>query len=192
VLVLDDDGNECPPDAVGELVQRGATVNKGYWRNPEKTAKMFRTHPRYPGETLVYSGDNARRDEEGYLYFVGRRDEMIKTRGFRVSPTEVEVEVLAHDQITAAVAFAVPNIAVGEDIGCAYTTRSGEPVPEKVLIQALKRSLPRHMVPAYFVHFDSFPITGNAGKLDRKAIKESCFERLGIGSEATSSLPASG
>lgn len=185
VLVLDEEGNECPPNVPGELVQRGATVNKGYWRNPEKTAKMFRTHPRYPGETLVYSGDDARRDEEGYLYFVGRRDEMIKTRGFRVSPTEVETEVLAQDEVDNAVAFAVPNIAVGEDIACAYTTASGAPLPEKVMIQKLKRTLPRHMVPAYFVHFDSFPITGNAGKLDRKSIKATAFERLGLNADAS-------
>ncbi|MFK8016067.1 MAG: AMP-binding protein [Gammaproteobacteria bacterium] len=191
VLVLDDEGNECAPGVSGELVQRGATVNKGYWRNPEKTAKMFRTHPRYPGETLVYSGDDAVRDEEGYLYFVGRRDEMIKTRGFRVSPTEVEVEVLAQDSVDNAVAFAVANIAVGEDIACAYTTSNGEPIPEKVMMQKLKRTLPRHMVPAYFIHFDSFPITGNAGKLDRKSIKESAFERLGLNDKA-SAAPAAG
>ena len=78
---------------VGELVHRGSTVSKGYWRDLENTAKVFRTHPRFPGETLVYSGDKVYRDAEGYLYFVARGDEMIKTKGFRVSPTEVESEV---------------------------------------------------------------------------------------------------
>jgi len=180
ILVLDEHGEECPPNVAGELVQRGATVTKGYWRDPENTAKVFRTHPRFPGETLVFSGDSVVRDEEGYLYFVDRRDEMIKTRGFRVSPTEVESEVVRHPEISAAVAFGVINIGVGEDIACAYTTHSGEPLPEPTLIQFLKTNLPRHMVPAYVIHFTTFPITGNAGKVDRKTIKQVAFERLGI------------
>jgi len=184
VLVLDENGEECAPNVVGELVHRGSTVSKGYWNDPENTAKVFRRHPRFPGETLVYSGDKVTRDEEGYLYFVARGDEMIKTRGFRVSPTEVESEVVRHPDIVAAIAFAVPNIAVGEDVACAYTTVSGAPLPDRVLIQHLKRDLPSHMVPAYVLHFESFPITGNAGKLDRKSIKEACFERLGIAAPA--------
>lgn len=180
VMVLDDNGEECPPNVVGELVHRGSTVTKGYWRDPENTARVFRTHPRFPGETLVFSGDKVVRDEEGYLYFVARGDEMIKTKGFRVSPTEVEAEVVRHPDIVDAVAFAVQNIAVGEDIGCAYTTLSGQPLPEAALRQYLKTSLPSHMVPAYLLHFESFPITGNAGKLDRKTIKQAAFERLGL------------
>jgi amino acid adenylation domain-containing protein len=180
VLVLDENGDECPPDVVGELVHRGTTVTKGYWRDPENTAKVFRSHPRFPGETLVYSGDKVYRDGEGYLYFVARGDEMIKTKGFRVSPTEVEAEVIRHSDIVDAVAFAVTNIAVGEDIACAYTTLSGQPLPEHALKQYLKSNLPSHMVPTYLVHFDNFPITGNAGKLDRKTITQAAFERLGI------------
>jgi len=179
VMVLDENGEECPPNVVGELVHRGSTVTKGYWRDPENTAKVFRTHPRFPGETLVFSGDKVVRDEEGYLYFVARGAEMIKPKGFRVSPTEVEAEVMRHSEVVDAVAFAVQNIAVGEDIGCAYTTVSGQPLPEPALRQFLKSNLPSHMVPAYLLHFDSFPITGNAGKLDRKTIKQAAFERLG-------------
>jgi len=105
---------------------------------------------------------------------------MIKTKGFRVSPTEVESEVVRHPEIVDAVAFAVPNIAVGEDVACAYTTISGAPLPEHALTQYLKTQLPTHMVPAYLLHFDNFPITGNAGKLDRKAIKQSAFDRLAL------------
>ncbi len=177
VFVMDENGDECP-HVVGELVHRGATVTKGYWRDPESTAKVFRSHPRFPGETLVFSGDKVRKDEEGYLYFVARGDEMIKTKGFRVSPTEVEVEVVRHPEIVDAVAFAVSNIAIGEDVACAYTTVTRQPISEQILKQYLKANLPSHMVPAYLMHFDSFPITGNAGKLDRKSIKEAAFERL--------------
>jgi amino acid adenylation domain-containing protein len=180
VLVLDEHGEECPAGVVGELVHRGATVTKGYWRDPENTARVFRAHPRFPGETLVFSGDRVVRDEDGYLYFVARGDEMIKTKGFRVSPTEVEAEVTRHDNIVDAVAFAVPNIAVGEEIACAYTTLNGKPLPEHALTLYLKTNLPSHMVPVYLLHFDSFPVTGNAGKLDRKSIKQAAFERLGL------------
>ncbi len=186
VMVLDEKGDECAPNEVGELVHRGATVSKGYWRDPENTAKVFRTHPRFPGETLVFSGDKVYRDDEGYLYFVARGDEMIKTKGFRVSPTEVETEVIRHPDVREAVAFAVQNIEVGEDIGCAYTTENGQPVPEHALKQFLKGNLPGHMVPVYFIHFDAFPITGNAGKLDRKSIKQASFEKLGIDPETGS------
>ncbi len=189
VMVLDPHGDECPPNVVGELVHRGATVTKGYWRDPENTAKVFRTHPKFPGETLVFSGDWVYRDDEGFLYFVSRGDEMIKTKGFRVSPTEVETEVVRHPDVIDAVAFAVPNISVGEDVGCAYTTGTGNALPEHSLTQFLKTALPTHMVPAYLLHFNSFPVTGNAGKLDRKTIKQAAFERLGITPNADESRP---
>jgi non-ribosomal peptide synthetase component E (peptide arylation enzyme) len=89
--------------------------------------------------------------------------------------------VTRHEQVVDAVAFAVPNIAIGEDIACAYTTVDGKPLPQHVLTLYLKGNLPSHMVPTYLLHFDSFPITGNAGKLDRKTIKQAAFERLGMG-----------
>jgi amino acid adenylation domain-containing protein len=189
VMVLDEKGDECPPNVVGELVQRGATVAKGYWRDPENTARVFRTHPRFPGETLVFSGDSAVRDEDGYLYFVGRRDEMIKTRGFRVAPTEVELEVVRHPEISAAVAFGTINLEVGEDIVCAYTTANGNPLAEPTLRQYLKNNLPNHMVPAYLVHFAAFPVTGNQGKFDRRTIREAALERLGIQQQAAPRRP---
>jgi len=180
ILVLDENGDECPQNVVGELVQRGATVTKGYWNDPENTAKTFRTHSRFPGETLVFSGDKVYKDDNGFIYFVARADDMIKTKGFRVSPTEVETEVLRHPDVVEAVAFAVPNISIGEDVACAYTSAQGKPIPEAVLKQYLKTQLPNHMVPAILLHFDSFPILGNAGKHDRKQIKAQSYQRLGI------------
>lgn len=184
ILVLDESGQECAPNVVGELVQRGATVTKGYWNDPVNTAKSFRQHPRFPGETLVYSGDKVYKDANGFVYFVARADDMIKTKGFRVSPTEIETEVLRHPDVVEAVAFAVPNITIGEDIACAYTSGDAKPIADAVLKQWLKSQLPNHMVPAILVHFDSFPILGNAGKHDRKVIKQQSFERLGIAAPA--------
>jgi len=180
VLVLDEQGADCAPNVVGELVQRGATVTKGYWNDLENTAKTFRQHPRFPGETLVFSGDKVYKDDNGFIYFVARADDMIKTKGFRVSPTEVETEVLLHPDVVEAVAFAVPNISVGEDVACAYTSSDGKPIAETVLKQFLKSHLPNHMVPAILLHFDSFPILGNAGKHDRKMIRQQSCERLGV------------
>ena len=178
LLVLRPDRTECAANEVGELVQRGPTVAKGYWCDPENTAKVFKSHPKYPGETLVYSGDFVTRDEEGYLYFVSRRDEMIKTRGFRVSPTEVESEVVTHPKIQSAVAFGAVNLDVGEDVVCSYTTSDSQPLGERQLQQYLKGLLPRHMVPAYLVHFESFPITGSGGKIDRKTVIEETRRQL--------------
>jgi non-ribosomal peptide synthetase component E (peptide arylation enzyme) len=90
------------------------------------------------------------------------------------------MEVVRHPDIVEAVAFALPNISVGEDVGCAYTTVGGQPLADPVLKQFLKSQLPNHMVPSVLVHFDSFPILGNAGKLDRKQIKAAAWQRLGV------------
>ncbi len=184
ILVLDAEGKECPPNVAGELVHRGGCVSKGYWCDPESTARVFRTHPDFPGEMLVYSGDSVTRDEEGYLYFVSRLDDMIKTQGFRVSPTEVETEILYHPEINAAVAFGTPNITIGEDIVCAYTTVNGQALGERLLRAFLKDKIPRHMVPAYFIHFDDFPITGNQGKIDRKSVKAAAIDKLSVDTDA--------
>ncbi|MDX1392651.1 MAG: acyl-CoA ligase (AMP-forming), exosortase A system-associated, partial [Rheinheimera sp.] len=98
VVVVREDGSLCAPNEPGELVHRGPLVSLGYWNAPEKTAERFKFDPVAPGgiqipQKAVWSGDTVRCDEEGFLYFIGRRDEMIKTSGYRVSPTEVEEEV---------------------------------------------------------------------------------------------------
>jgi acyl-CoA synthetase (AMP-forming)/AMP-acid ligase II len=105
ILVLREDGSECAPDEPGELVHRGALVGMGYWNDAEKTAERYkllpvgvrgpRGGPAAARKYAVFSGDTVRRDAEGFLYFIGRRDEMMKTSGYRVSPTEVEEVVYA-------------------------------------------------------------------------------------------------
>ena len=102
ILVLREDGTPCAPEEPGELVHRGALVAMGYWGDPEKTAERFRPLPgREAGlvlpEIAVFSGDTVRMDADGFLYFIGRRDEMIKTSGYRVSPTEIEEVLYATD-----------------------------------------------------------------------------------------------
>lgn len=170
ILVLDDNGNSCAPGVAGELVHRGGCITKGYWNAPEATSKVFRERPGYPGEICVYSGDLVKTDEDGFLYYIGRKDAMIKTYGFRVSPTEIEEIASRHAKVNEAVAFGVRNDEVGEDIVLYYTTVDCQPIDQE-LRAYLKETLPEHMVPKYLVHAASFPSTGNEGKIDRVTVK---------------------
>ena len=122
ILVLREDGTPCDADEPGELVHRGALVGMGYWNDPQKTAERYRPLPPGVGgreaglqlpEHAVYSGDTVRRDADGFLYFVGRRDEMIKTSGYRVSPTEVEEIVYATALVGECVAYGVEHAIAG-------------------------------------------------------------------------------
>jgi len=113
ILVVKD-GRACAPGEVGELVHRGPTVALGYWGNQEATDRVYRPNPLAPPELLdvervVYSGDLVRMDEEGYLYFVGRNDAMIKSGGFRISPEEVENLLIGSGLVLEACAFGVPD-----------------------------------------------------------------------------------
>ena len=121
ILVVRPDGSRCDPGEEGELVHRGALVAMGYWNDPERTAARFRPAPgrdaswRTP-EIAVWSGDAVVADEEGFLYFVGRKDEMIKTSGYRVSPTEIEEEAYATGLVRDAVALGVEDDNLGQRI----------------------------------------------------------------------------
>jgi acyl-coenzyme A synthetase/AMP-(fatty) acid ligase len=117
-------------------------------------------------------------DEDGYLYFVGRRDAMIKTSGFRVSPTEVEEVAVGFPGVMACVAVGVPNIEIGADIALVYT--ASQPIDEAEFEEFMKDALPRHMVPRYLFANGSLPSTGNQGKIDRQAVTESVRTRLGV------------
>jgi len=174
ILVLREDGSPCAPNEPGELVHRGALVAMGYWNDPEKTAERFRPLPRREGglvlpEIAVFSGDTVRMDEEGFLYFVGRRDEMIKTSGYRVSPTEIE-EVVYGTQLAGEVAaFGVPHPVLGQAIVVVVTPRSGELSGEAVTA-ACRELLPAYMVPAE-VSVRQGPLPRNPnGKIDRKLL----------------------
>ncbi len=121
ILVVRPDGSPCDPGEEGELVHRGPLVALGYWNNPEKTAERFKPVPgsasswRAP-ELAVWSGDGVMADEEGFLYFVGRKDEMIKTSGYRVSPTEIEEAAYGTGLVRDAVALGVEDPVLGQRI----------------------------------------------------------------------------
>ena len=130
VLVVREDGSLCAAGEPGELVHRGALVSMGYWNDQEKTAERFKPVPsRQSGLTIpelaVWSGDTVRMDEEGFLYFIGRRDEMIKTSGYRVSPTEIEEVIYGTELVGEAAAIGVPHPVLGQAIILIVTPREG-------------------------------------------------------------------
>ena len=176
--VLNEQGKDCPPGVPGQLVHRGGCVTKGYWNAPEATAERFRQIDRFPGETVVFSGDLVKRDEEGYLYFLARMDSMIKTYGFRVSPTEVEEHARRSERLLDAVAFGVDSPEAGQEIMLAYMTTDQSPIPLDALTDHFRLAMPHHMVPRFFVHMEAFPVTGNEGKIDRLLTRRLALEKL--------------
>ena len=178
LYVLDEKGQDCPPGIAGQLVHRGGCVAKGYWNAPKATAERFRQIDRFPGETVVFSGDLVRRDEEGYLYFLARMDAMIKTYGFRVSPTEIEEYSRRFDGVLDAVAFGIDNPEIGQDIAVAYTTADRSPLASEALTDHFRAGMPHHMMPRWFVHFEAFPATSSGGKVDRVLVRQLSLEKL--------------
>mgnify|MGYP003393511223 CR=1 FL=1 len=176
ILLVGDDGRVCGPGEQGELVHRGALVALGYWNDPVRTAERFRPAPgRNPGlrlpEIAVWSGDTVRMDDEGFLYFVGRRDDMIKTSGYRVSPTEIEEAVYASQGVGEAVAVGVPYDRLGQAIVVVATPPRGGRIEREALIAHCRRQLPAFMVPLDIVERAQLPRNAN-GKIDRKALAQ--------------------
>jgi len=163
ILVLDANGRRCPPGAVGTLVHRGPTVALGYWNRPEETARVFR-------EEGVWSGDLVRMDEDGYLWFAGRDDAMIKSSGYRISPTEVEEVLMASGRLASVAVIGVPDAAAGERVHAVAVAAAGAPRdPEPILARAAAE-LPAFMVPREIEYVDALPETPN-GKVDYKRLK---------------------
>lgn len=179
VLVLREDGTECAANEPGELVQRGALVGMGYWNDPEKTAERYKPLPAGVGgreaglvipELAVYSGDTVRRDEEGFLYFIGRRDEMMKTSGYRVSPTEVEEVLYATKLVGECAAFGIPHDTLGQAIAVIVTAPAGNSIDTAALLTECRNRMPAYMVP-HRIEVREGPLPRNPnGKIDRKAL----------------------
>lgn len=176
IMVVRPDGSRCDPGEEGELVHRGALVALGYWNDPERTAERFRPVPgrqqpwRTP-EQSVWSGDAVVADEDGFLYFVGRKDDMIKTSGYRVSPTEIEEVAYATALVRDAVALGVEDARLGQRILLVVSPPGTDRVDETELVAAMKRSLPLFMVPSEVLVRDELPRSPN-GKFDRKRMHE--------------------
>jgi acyl-CoA ligase (AMP-forming) (exosortase A-associated) len=177
VVVLRADGTECEPGEPGELVHRGALVSLGYWNDRAKTAERFKPvvsshHGLTMTEMAVWSGDTVRKDEEGFLYFISRNDEMIKTSGYRVSPSEVEEVVYAREQVAEAAALGVAHPTLGQAIVVVAHCKEGMAIDADALMAACKPHLPAYMLPARIVMADtSLPRNPN-GKIDRKLLSQ--------------------
>jgi acyl-CoA ligase (AMP-forming) (exosortase A-associated) len=175
ILVVDEEGKPVKPGEVGELVHRGPTVSMGYWGQPELTARVLRPHPHLPTELggeekVCYSGDLVRTDEEGFLYFVARRDAMIKSSGFRISPTEVESVLFQSGGLREAAVIGIPDELLGQSIKAFVVPRDGESVDADALLAFCAERMPRHMVPRRVEALASLPKTGS-GKIDYPALR---------------------
>ena len=175
IIVARPDGTRCAPGEEGELVHRGALVALGYWNDPARTAERFKPAPGVTNgwrqtELAVWSGDGVVADEDGFLYFVGRKDEMIKTSGYRVSPTEVEEVAYDTGLVRDAVALGVEDERLGQRIVLIATPANGHELTPETLISVFRKQLPLYMVPSTVVIRPELPRSPN-GKYDRNQLK---------------------
>lgn len=174
IMVVREDGTPCEPNEPGELVHRGALVSLGYWNDPERTAERFKPAPSQPAgipipELAVWSGDTVRADEDGFLYFIGRKDDMIKTSGYRVSPSEIEEVIHKTEQAVDVAAIGIPHPALGQAIVIALTMRDAGSYSEEAILSYCRAQLPAFMVPHKIVVEETLPRNPN-GKIDRKQL----------------------
>ena len=174
ILIVRENGTPCEPDEPGELVHRGSLVAQGYWNDPAKTAERFRPVPgQDPGlplvEMAVWSGDTVRADQEGFLYFIGRKDDMIKTSGYRVSPSEIEDVLYGSGRIAEAAALGIPHPALGQAV-VAVIKLLEQGLNESELINHCKQHLPNFMVPLQIITRQADLPRNPNGKIDRKAL----------------------
>jgi acyl-CoA ligase (AMP-forming) (exosortase A-associated) len=174
ILVVRPDGTPCEPGEEGELVHRGALVSMGYWNDPVRTSERFKPAPGRDGaittgELAVWSGDIVKADEDGFLYFVGRKDEMIKTSGYRVSPAEIEEVVYATGLVCDAVALGVDDLRLGQRIVLIVSPANGQ-LDSDQLLGELRRQLPLYMVPSDVIVRSELPRSPN-NKFDRNLLR---------------------
>lgn len=181
ISVVDETGRECLPGEVGELVHRGPTVALGYWGDGEMTARVFRRSPHLAqhletGERIVHSGDLVRRDEDGFLYFVGRRDALIKTQGYRVSSEEVEDLLVGTGLVREACVFGVSDQEQGQVLVAVVSPQSGNGLSAETVRAACLDSGPPYLVPKEIIIQPELP-RGPTGKIDRRAIADAFANR---------------
>ena len=182
ILVLNERGEECGPGEVGELVHRGANIAMGYWRDGRATAERFRPAPFQQGkegipETAVFSGDYVKRDEEGFLYYIGRRDQMMKSHGMRVSPEEIEDCLYASNILAHVVVFAVSQGDGESTIVAAVVPSDSAGFHTDQIMRFSRKEMPEYLRPSVFWTLKGFPQT-SSGKPDRVKIREMYVESL--------------
>jgi acyl-CoA ligase (AMP-forming) (exosortase A-associated) len=172
IFVINDRGGICADEEEGELVHAGPLVAQGYWQDAQRTAERFRPAPAASlyGGTAVWSGDRVRRSTEGLLYFVGRRDAMIKSAGNRISPQEIEEAALATGLVAEAVALGVPDERLGQAVHLVVRAAAGISSAEEELPRKLMQELPNFMQPKQ-IHWRAVLPTGPNGKIDRTSLQ---------------------
>ncbi|WP_298751092.1 AMP-binding protein [uncultured Arcobacter sp.] len=188
LYVIDEEGKECEPRVVGELIHRGGYIYKGFWNAPLETEQRFKSidilknvinlEGQLRDEVVVKTGDYVYKDEEGYIYFVSRHDDMIKTRGFRVSPFEVESVVINNiPQIEQCAVFSIDNPDIEEEIVLVYSARSE--LSAKEITFELKKHLASYMIPSKIVYKKSLPlIPSDKNKVNKQELKKEILETI--------------
>ncbi|MBI1621794.1 AMP-binding protein [Aquamicrobium zhengzhouense] len=172
VFAVRDDGQRTKPGEPGILIHRGPTVSLGYWNRPEATAAVLRPNPLLPqhagADTVCYSGDLVTEDEDGFFYFVGRRDAMIKSSGYRISSTEVEEALMASGAFRQVAVIGKPDPFLGQVVHAVAVPMGEDNDISKVLASAAGRLAP-YMMPREIELVPALPITPN-GKVDYLAL----------------------
>jgi long-chain acyl-CoA synthetase len=168
VYVVDEHGARVGPGVVGQLVVRGSNVMKGYWELPDETSRVLKPGP-LPGEMVLHTGDLFRTDDEGYLYFVGRKDDIIKTRGEKVSPREVEEVLHRLDGVAEAAVIGVPHEVLGQAIKAVVRLRPGAEVTRQDVLRHCSAHLEDFMVPQVVEFRDVLPQT-TTGKISKREL----------------------
>lgn len=168
IWLVDDEGRRLPNGATGELVIRGSHVMRGYWEKPDETAARLKPGP-LPGEMVLYSGDLFRTDSDGWLYFVARRDDIIKSRGEKVSPREVENAISSLQGVYEVAVIGVPDDLLGQAVKAFVTLTPGAHLTERDVIRHCLAHLENFMAPKYVEFVESLPKTGT-GKIKKTGL----------------------
>lgn len=169
VFVVDEHGKQVPPGETGELIIRGSNVMQGYWKDHELTAHTYRKGS-YPGEEILYSGDYFRKDEQGFLYFLGRKDDMIKSKGERISAKEVENNICGIEGVAEVAVIGLPDEILGQAIKAFIVPAPTAKLTEKQVRKYSAANMETFMVPKYIEFMTDLPKTPN-GKIDKKQLK---------------------
>jgi acyl-CoA synthetase (AMP-forming)/AMP-acid ligase II len=168
VSIVNEKGESLGPDEIGELVIKGPNVMQGYWNAPEVTARTFRPGKK-DGERLLYSGDLFKKDGDGFLYFVSRKDDLIKTKGERASPKEIENVLCRLEGVSEAAVIGIPDEIFGQAIKAFIVSKPEDGLKEKDVLRHCQQNLEPFMVPKCVEIRDNLPKL-SSGKIDRKKL----------------------
>ncbi|MCW6109097.1 acyl-CoA ligase (AMP-forming), exosortase A system-associated [Clostridium sporogenes] len=182
IFVLDENDKPVKPGEIGQLVHRGKLVSQGYWNDKELTQKRFRPNPFQPSEVIfkemvVYSGDLVRIDKDGFLYFIGRNDEMIKSLGNRISVTEVEEVIYQIKGIVDVVVFGIPHEINGQSVYAVVSIENDCDLTIQQIMRYCRENMPTYMAPIKIENWEALPRNSN-GKLDRALVKQNVYQQL--------------